>query len=90
MYKPIKKGLRNYISPGLIFGGLRYSRSQSVKTIVFKRNQLGRTMIKYMNIRPPNYRSARASVLEHLSLTCKPAMNLGVPFPFQACRTKNY
>ncbi len=24
MYKPIKKGLRNYISPGLIFGSLRY------------------------------------------------------------------
>ena len=26
MYKPIKKGLRTNISPGLIFGGLRYAR----------------------------------------------------------------
>ena len=26
MYKPIKKGLRNYISPGLIFGSLRYPK----------------------------------------------------------------
>ena len=29
MYKPIKKGLRNYISPGLIFGSLRYTWSRS-------------------------------------------------------------
>ena len=25
MYMPNKKGLRNYISPGLIFGSLRYT-----------------------------------------------------------------
>ena len=35
MYKPTKKCLRTNISPGLIFGGLRYSFSQSSGLIAF-------------------------------------------------------